>query len=196
MTPGGKRVDLAKKTSSQRKPKEGKRGGESVKRLKLSDEADSAKVTSPVANKNNSGHNNNPDQTLTNLTIDIDFEATSNLRERRSLSRTHTPNKKQTKHAILTAVNNDERVIKVSRLDCEMGPLMADGNAKPKKNLLLSAIDAIEEQFSSSASDANQQSTPKKKYSKKEKKLENGTGLTTTDTDHVNSDTELDAETK
>lgn len=195
MTPGGKRVDVARTTSSQRKPKEGKRG-ESVKRLKLSDEADSAKVTSPVANKNTSGHNSNPDQTLTNLTIDMNFEDTSNLRERRSLSRIHTPNKKQSKHAILTAVNNDERVVKVSRLDCEMGPLVADGNARPKKNLLLSAIDAIEEQFSGSASDANQQSTPKKKYSKKEKKLGNGTGLTTTDTDHVNSETEPDTETK
>lgn len=188
MTPGGKRVDVAKTTSSQRKPKEGKRG-ESVKRLKLSDEADSAKVTSPPA-KNSSGHN--PDQTLTNLTIDMNFEDTSNLRERRSLSRINTPNKKQTKHAILTAVNVD--TVKVSRLD-ELGPLVADGN-KPKKNLLLSAIDAIEEQFSGSASDANQQSTPKKKYSKadKEKRLV-GNG-TATDTDQVNSEAEPDTETK
>lgn len=112
-----------------------------MKRLKLSDESDSAKVLTPAKNPDATN------TTLTNLTIDMAFDDTSNLRERRSLTRNHTPqklkNKKSLKHAVLTAITSKE--------------VSTESN---KTNLLMTAIDAIEDKIH------DNQSTPKKSLKK------------------------------
>jgi len=129
------------------KPRADKRS-ESSKRQRLNDEADSAKFAMGTPTKSS-------DLTLTNLTIDMNFEDTSNLRERRSLTRNHTP-QKGVKHLKLTAISPG------------VGGLGGSGehegglvNVKAKKNLLMSTIEAIEEKVHAN------QSTPKKSALKK-----------------------------
>ncbi len=138
-TTGGKHND----TNKVQKPRNEKRS-ESSKRQRINDEADSAKVTEVTPTKTT-------DLTLTNLTIDMNFEDTSNLRGRRSLTRNNTP-EKSVKHLKLTSIS--PKVVSGTESTNEH-------YSNVKKNLLISTIEAIEEKVH------RNQSTPKKSALKK-----------------------------